>query len=230
MKSIKHWPVQERPREKLLAHGPDRLSDAELIALILRNGSSSSRCTALDQARLLLENFESLTRLSEADTSELCQLKGIGPAKAAEIQAAFELGRRLMSIPLTSGAQLRSAADVFNHLHARLRPLKKERFMILLLDCKHRVLRDVTISEGSLTASIVHPREVFQPVIRESAAAVILAHNHPSGDPAPSPEDITLTRRLHQAGELMGVRILDHVIIGAHRYASLADLGLLNDP
>jgi len=230
MQSIKDWPEQERPREKLLRHGPQNLSDAELLALILRNGSSVSGTSALDQARLLLARFEGLPRLATANSAELCQQPGIGPAKAAEIQATFELARRLAAIDLHPGTQLRSAADVFNHLQPRLATLKKERFLILLLDCKHRVMREVTISEGSLTASIVHPREVFNPVIRESAAAVILAHNHPSGDPEPSPEDLALTTRLHQAGELMGVRILDHVIIGHGRYTSLADLGLLGRP
>ncbi|PLY02964.1 MAG: hypothetical protein C0624_07285 [Desulfuromonas sp.] len=227
MQSIKYWPEQERPREKLLRHGPQHLSDAELLALILRNGSSASRTSALDQARLLLARFEGLPRLATANTTELCQQPGIGPAKAAEIQATFELARRLAAVDLHPGTQLRSAADVFYHLQPRLASLKKERFLVLLLDCKHRVLREVIISEGSLTASIVHPREVFSPVIRESAAAVILAHNHPSGDPSPSREDLVLTQRLRQAGELMGVQILDHVIIGHQHYASLAEMNLL---
>jgi len=227
MKSIKLWPEQERPREKLLRHGPGHLSDAELLALILRNGSSASQTSALDQARLLLDRFEGLPRLASANTGELCQLRGIGPAKAAEIQATFELARRLATIDLHPGTPLRSAEDVYHHLHPRLSNLRKERFLILLLDCKHRVIREVIVSEGSLTASIVHPREVFNPAIRESAAAVILVHNHPSGDPEPSPEDLALTKRLCQAGELMGVRILDHVIIGHNRYLSLADRGIL---
>lgn len=230
MKSIKHWPEQERPREKLLRHGPERLSDAELLALILRSGDSSGHCSALDQARLLLSRFNGLQYLATASDKELCEVRGIGPAKAAEVLATFELGRRLTTVDLHQGSALRSADDVFKHLRMRLQPLKKERFLVLLLDCKHRVQKEVVISEGSLTASLVHPREVFNPVVRESAAAVILAHNHPSGDPTPSREDISLTARLRQAGELMGVQVLDHVIIGRERYASLAELGLLDTP
>jgi len=228
MKTIKDWPENERPREKLLKHGSERLSDAELLALILRNGDSSGTCSALDQARKLLMRFESLERLSRAAAQELCALRGIGPAKAAELLAVFELARRLQSAELPPGAAFCSASDVYHHLHGRLRHLRKERFLVLMLDCKHRMLKETVISEGSLTASIVHPREVFSPVVRESAAAVILAHNHPSGDPTPSHEDLALTARLRQAGELMGVRVLDHVIIGHNRFASLADLGLLD--
>jgi len=230
MHPIKQWPTQERPREKLLRHGPERLSDAELLALILRTGDHASRRNALDQARLLLGHFESLARLSVACTQELCAFQGIGPAKAAELQAVFELARRLPCEDLLPGTPLLSATDVYRHLHPRLQTLKKERFLVLLLDCKHRVVREVVISEGSLTASIVHPREVFNPAVRESAAAVILAHNHPSGDPTPSREDLALTARLRQAGELMGVRVLDHVIVGRNRFASLAELGLLDTP
>jgi len=228
MRSIKEWPENERPREKLLKSGSERLSDAELLALILRSGDSSGACSALDQGRRLLARFDTLERLSRATARELCELKGIGPAKAAELLAVFELARRLQAAELPSGTAFCSASDVFNHLHWRLRHVRKERFLILMLDCKHRVLKESVISEGSLTASIVHPREVFNPVVRESAAAVILVHNHPSGDPTPSREDLALTARLRKAGDLMGVQVLDHVIIGHNRYASLAELGLLD--
>ena len=155
--AIKYWPAQERPREKLLRHGPERLSEAELLALILRSGDHASRRSALDQGRHLLSHFENLASLARACTSELCAFPGIGPAKAAEIQAVFELARRLASEELLPGATLQSAADVFRHLHARLLPLKKERFLVLMLDCKHRIVKELVISEGCLTSSIVHP-------------------------------------------------------------------------
>lgn len=227
MHRIKDWPPQERPREKLLRHGPELLSDAELLALILRTGDGASGQSALDHARLLLRQFGSLRELSTASVSELCQVKGIGEAKAAELLAVFQIARRFGKEELRPGERYSSPQEVFNHFHEQLRDLKRERFLALLLDSKNRLIREVTISEGSLTASIVHPREVFAPVVRFSAAAVLFVHNHPSGDPTPSREDIDITTRLHSAGELMGVRVLDHIIIGSDRFTSLADRGLL---
>jgi DNA repair protein RadC len=227
MKTIKDWPEEERPREKLLKHGPQALSPAELLALVLRTGDATSGNTALDHARQLLGRFGSLRELARANTAELSQLKGIGPAKAAEVQAVFELARRFSEEELRPGARFTSSDEVFRHFHERLRHRKKEVFMALLLDGKNRVIREVQISEGSLTASIVHPREVFVPVVRESAAAVLFVHNHPSGDPTPSREDLEITTRLREAGELMGVRVLDHIIIGSGQYVSFVDRGLM---
>lgn len=224
--SIKNWPLQERPREKLLQQGPQALSDAELLALILRNGDAASGCSAIDQGRLLLQRFDGLTGLASATTSELCLVPGIGPAKAAELQSLFELARRFHAVSLKPGDRYTSSSEVFQHYHTHLRERKKELFLALLLDSKNRLIREVCISEGSLNASIVHPREVFSPAVRESAAAVLFIHNHPSGDPAPSREDIELTGRLRQAGELMGIRVLDHIIIGHGSYVSFADRGL----
>lgn len=227
MSRIKDWPEADRPREKLLHSGPGTLGDTELLALLLRTGHSSPRTSALELARQLISRFGSLRALTQASVAELCQLPGIGPAKAAELLAAGELGRRLASTPLRPGERFTNAREVFAHFHERLRDRRKEVFLTLLLDSKNRLLREIQISEGSLNASIVHPREVFAPVVRESAAAVLLVHNHPSGDPTPSREDLELTGRLREAGELMGVRVLDHVIIGSGSYVSLADRGLL---
>lgn len=227
MSRIKDWPEEERPREKLLQHGAEQLSSAELLALILRSGDASSGRSALDQARSLLERFGSLRELARAHTAELCQEPGIGPARAAEIQAVFQLARRFSAEALAPGSRYVCSADAFSHFHPRLRDYRREVFIALLLDSKNRLLREVQISEGSLNASIVHPREVFVPVVRESAAAVLFVHNHPSGDPTPSQEDIALTSRLKQAGELMGVRVLDHIIIGDGCYHSFADRGML---
>jgi DNA repair protein RadC len=224
---IKDWPVADRPREKLLHAGPDALGDSELLALILRTGHSSPQTTALDLARQLLDRFGSLRTLVGATTTELRSIAGIGPAKAAELLAIGELARRLASQPLRPGERFTSSGEVFAHFHERLCDRRKEVFLTLLLDSKNRLLREIQVSEGSLNASIVHPREVFAPVVRESAAALLLVHNHPSGDPTPSREDLELTGRLREAGELMGVRVLDHVIIGRGCYVSLADRGLM---
>jgi len=228
MKGIKAWPLSERPREKLLQSGAGALSDAELLALIIRTGSAIDKTSAVDQARILLASFGSLRTLAAATTTELCRQKGIGPAKAAEIQALFELARRFARQEVRRGDRFTSSNDIFAHYHEKLRDRKKEVFLSLLLDSKNRLLKEIQVSEGSLNASIVHPREVFAPIIRESAAAVLFVHNHPSGDPTPSREDIALTERLAEAGKLMGVKVLDHIIIGSGSYVSFCDRGLLS--
>lgn len=227
MRKIKDWPAEERPREKLLNRGADSLSDAELLALILRTGDAASGTTAVDMARALLSRYGSLRELSMAGTTDLCCQPGIGPAKAAELQAVFQLARRFSDSRLQPGDRYLSSSDAFSHFHERLCDQRKEVFLALLLDSKNCLIREVRISEGSLNASIVHPREVFVPVVRESAAAVLFVHNHPSGDPTPSREDIEITQRLKEVGDLMGVRVLDHIIIGNGHYVSLADRGLV---
>lgn len=227
MRRIKDWPADERPREKLLASGADKLTDAELLALIIRTGDSSSKNSAVDLARSLLSRFGSFRQLAAASISELCQQTGIGPAKAAEIQALFQIARRFADNRLQPGQSYRFSQDAFDHFHERLCDYRKEVFLALLLDAKNRLIKEVQISEGSLSASIVHPREVFAPVLKESAAGVLFVHNHPSGDPTPSREDIEITERLKKIGDLMGVRVLDHIIIGNGAYVSLADRGLL---
>jgi DNA repair protein RadC len=225
--TIKDWPEDDRPREKLLRKGPQALTDTELLAIILRNGHASTGESAIDQARLLLSRFDDFRGIDEAAFSELKRVKGIGPAKIAQIKASLEMARRLGSHKWESGQPLRSSEDVFHHFRHGLGKEKKELFYVILLNNKNKKLREVKISEGSLTASLVHPREVYNPVIRESAAAVIFVHNHPSGDPAPSQEDIEITRRLKEVGEVMGVRVLDHVVIGHDRYFSFSDRGML---
>ncbi len=227
MRRIKDWPADERPREKLLAHGAENLTDAELLALIIRTGDASSKASAVDLARALLARFGSLRKLAAASIAELRQEGGIGPAKAAEIQALFQIAKRFADQRLQPGDAYSCAHDAFLHFHERLCAYRKEVFIALLLDSKNRLIREVQISTGSLSASIVHPREVFAPVLKESAAAVLFVHNHPSGDPAPSHEDIEITQRLKKIGDLMGVRVLDHIIIGNGAYVSLADRGVL---
>jgi DNA repair protein RadC len=225
--TIRNWPAEDRPREKLLDKGAQALSETELLAIILRIGNASTGESAIDHARLLLSRFGGLRGIDEASASELSDVKGIGPAKVAQIKASLEIGRRLGNHKWQPGASLRSSEDVFHHFRDILGKEKRELFYVVLLDNKNKKIRDVKISEGSLTASLVHPREVYNPVIRDSAAAVIFVHNHPSGDPAPSPEDIEITRRLKQVGEVLGVRVLDHIVIGHDRYFSFSDKGLL---
>lgn len=175
----------------------------------------------------LLRQLEGLQGLSNRGVEELCRISGVGPAKAAQLKAAIELGKRVLAAPLSTGTQIASSADLFRHYYPTLRDLRHEVFTIVLLDAKHAIIRDATVSEGSLTLSLVHPREVFNLAVRESAAAVIFVHNHPSGDPRPSEEDRALTARLVAAGELLGIQVLDHVIIGDGQYVSFADKGWL---
>ncbi len=205
--------------------GAKAVSTAELLAIIMRTGVGGENVLRL--AERLLAKFTDLPGIARASVAELQTVKGIGPAKAAEIQAMFQIARRFSDQRLQPGQTYRSSTDAFYHFHERLCDYRKEVFLALLLDTKNRLIREVQISEGSLNASIVHPREVFSPALKESAAAVLFVHNHPSGDPTPSREDIEITSRLKQAGELLGIRVLDHIIIGNGAYISLADRGEL---
>lgn len=225
---IKEWPEDERPRERMQRAGTAVLSDAELLALIIRSGDPSTRQTAIDLGRELIRHFGgSLRELGSAELSELCAVKGVGLAKATSIKAAFALASRFQGRKLEHLDRFTSPRQVFEYFHHEFRDSRKEYFLALLLDGKNRIIRRVQVSEGSLNQSIVHPREVFSPAVRESAAAVILVHNHPTGDPAPSSEDIAVTRRLNEAGEVMGIRVLDHIIIGDGDFISFVERGLL---
>lgn len=222
---INMWPLDERPRERLVRYGSETLTDGQLLAILLGTGFEGS--TALDVGVALLERYDGLSGLSRRGVREFCAVPGVGPAKAALIKAALEVGKRATAAPLTTGQRVTSSEDVFRHYRPLMRDLRREVFKVVLLDGKNAIIRDVTVSEGSLTLSIVHPREAFVPAIKESAAAVIFVHNHPSGDPEASPEDRALTRRLVSVGELIGIRVLDHVIIGDRQYVSFADEGWL---
>jgi DNA repair protein RadC len=217
----------ERPRERLLAHGAALLTDAELVALLLGTGTRGRSAAVL--ARELLDP-RGLAALAEAAPRELAAVSGIGVAKATQLLAACELGRRIAARPLRRGDRIASPEDVHRHFHARLRDAATEQFHTVLLDSRHRVIRSVLTSQGTLTASLVHPREVFRPALREAAAALVLVHNHPSGDPSPSPEDREITRRLAQAGTLLGIPVLDHVIVADRGFASLREQGDLPAP
>ncbi len=224
---IKEWPEDERPREKMQKSGADSLSDAELLALIIRTGDHASHQSAIDLGRNLLQTFGDLRKLSVATLKEICEVKGAGPAKAASVLAALSLARRVNTGKLESLERFTAPSQIFNHFHYRFRDRRREYFIALLLDGKNRIILEEQVSEGSLNQSIVHPREVFSRAVKESAAAVILVHNHPSGDPSPSREDREITRRLKEAGEILGIKVLDHIIIGDGSYLSFVEQGLL---
>lgn len=211
-------------RTRLIQMGADALSVSELLAIIMRTGTGDM--TALMVAEGLLAQFGNLRGLSHASIEELATVHGIGPSKAVQIKAAIELGRRLVAASPEERMKIRSPRDVFNLLAPMLREERREHFIALLLDTKNGVLRTRTISVGDLASSIVHPREVFAEAIRHSAASIIIAHNHPSGDPEPSPEDIAVTKRLAEAGELLGIEVLDHIVLGHDRFVSMKEKGL----
>jgi DNA repair protein RadC len=218
-----HRACHEGPREQLARGGPEALSNAELIALLLRTGARGRGATALDVGAGLLGSHRTLAGLDRASLRELCGARGLGPAKAASLKAAFELGRRLVAGEGAPRARLSSSREVAGHFTPRLFNLPREVFIAVLLNARNEPIREITVAIGCLTGSLVHPREVFQPAVRDSAAAVILVHNHPSGDPTPSPEDVQLTERLVEAGRILGIRVLDHVVVAQGGYASLMD-------
>lgn len=224
---ITEWPEDERPREKLMALGPAYLTDSELLAILLRTGSRQQ--TAVDLAKTVLKQFENLHELAESDYRAFFRLKGIGPAKALTLAAAFELARRIAALPRKAKLKITSPELVFQKYGSRLGVLKKEVFMVLLLNSANLLTREYKISEGTLNASLVHPREVFQPAIADLAAAVILLHNHPSGETKPSAEDRNITNRLVEAGKLLDIPVLDHIIIGRHGFFSFQEQGLIPD-
>ncbi len=224
--SIKKWPEGERPRERLLKYGADSLSDAQLLAIVLHTGGGGK--SALDLAIEILTLFADLKGIENASHMEFKPFKGVGKAKVAQLKAAFELGRRLLEEPCEKGPAFSSGNDVYVYYRQRLGNLKKEVFRCAMLDAKDRIVRDTRVSEGTLTHSLIHPREAFRDAIKESAASVIFVHNHPSGDPSPSREDILITERLVEVGELIGIKVLDHVIIGYDKYTSMMEKGYIS--
>jgi len=223
--TIKSWPVGERPREKLLERGAAALTDAELLALLLRTGSRGQN--ALDLARGLLTRFGSLRALLAAERGSLAPTPGVGPAKYAELMAAAELGRRQLGEALARGAPLADPDATRRFLIARLRDLPHEVFACLFLDNRHRVIAFEELFRGTLDGASVHPREVVKATLRHNAAALILAHNHPSGVAEPSDADRLITRRLREALGLVDVRVLDHFVVGDGYAVSFAERGWL---
>jgi DNA repair protein RadC len=221
--TIRDLPRIERPREKLLKYGADRLSDIELAAVILRTGRKGESVLNLARRLLKAAPLEQWPGLSWQD---LRRLSGIGPAKSCELLASIELGKRLFQNKKATIAQLLKPQDVFDHLKD-IRESKKEHFVVFFLDSRNQqVLREI-ISVGTINASLVHPREVFEPAVKHLAVQIILCHNHPSGDLEPSEEDLTVNKRLAEAGKLLGIEVLDHIIVSKDSFSSFKENGLL---
>jgi len=222
---VREMPPAERPRERLYRHGPGGLKTSELMAIVFRTGSREARAEQI--AERLLASFGDLRRMAKASIEELCEFDGVGLVKAIELQAAFELGKRLVDSARAERPTIRCPRDVADLVMNELKMLDQEHFRVLLLDTKNRVTRIEEVFKGSLNSSVSHPREAYRAAVSAAAAAVILVHNHPSGDPRPSQEDIATTRRMAEAGETLGIPLLDHVIIGDGQHVSLKEKGIL---
>lgn len=226
---VKEWPRPERPRERLATAGPAALTTRELLAILV--GSGTEGRSALDVAGDLLGYGQgSLRRLAATPVAGMETVRGVGPAVAARVASALELGRRLAREEPAQRERIRSPQDVYDRCAPMMRDLMHEEFRILLLNTQHRVTRELLITRGILDASVVHPREVFRAAVAESAAAVILVHNHPSGDPTPSPQDRAVTNQLVDAGRVLGIHVLDHVVIGDGAFVSFVEAGLMAPP
>lgn len=223
---IKELPKVERPREKLLFIGPKGLTNSELLALILCTGTKEKNAVELSQ-EIIQMGDNGILDLKDVSLEELCQIKGIGVSKASKIVATIELARRIGETAFVKQGKVNSSKDIVTFFMEKLRYQMQEEFLIVLLNTKNEIIKYESISKGSLNASIVHPREVFNKAIRKSASAVILVHNHPSGHPNPSGEDKKVTERLVRAGEIVGITVLDHVIIGDKTYYSFKENALI---
>jgi DNA repair protein RadC len=222
---IRDFPQDERPRERFVQNGPQSLSNHELIAILLRTGTKDE--SVLQLSNRLLTHFEGLRDLKAASLEEITSIKGIGPAKAIQILSAVELGRRVANLSFQDRYVIRSPEDGAKYVMNEMRFLSQEHFVCLYLNTKNQVLHKQTVFIGSLNASIVHPREVYKEALRRSAASIICLHNHPSGDPSPSREDIDVTKRLSECGKIIGIDLLDHLIIGENKFVSLKEKGYL---
>lgn len=222
---IRDFPEDERPRERFMKSGPQSLSNHELIAILLRTGTKEE--SVLQLSNRLLTQFEGLRLLKSATLQEMTEIKGIGQTKAIQILAAVELGRRVSNLAFDERYVIRSPEDGAKYMMNDMRFLTQEHFVCLYLNTKNQVIHKQTIFIGSLNASIVHPREVYREALKRSAASIICLHNHPSGDPAPSREDIEVTKRLAECGKIIGVDLLDHLIIGENKFVSLKEKGYL---
>lgn len=225
---VRDLPEQERPREKLIAHGVETLSNAELLAILLRVGTKNVSVLHVAENLLSLYKDSGLSSIVKLAPAQLSEIAGVGPAKAATILAAIELGRRIAQEPFYQKTAVTTPDDAARYIMPRLRYETKENFAIILLNVKNQILSFKIISVGILNASLVHPREVFEEALKNAASSIILTHNHPSGDPKPSNEDIATTHRLVKAGQIMGINVVDHVIVGNNKYISLKEQGLMD--
>lgn len=223
--TIKDIPVDDRPRERLIKYGPEVLSNAELLAILLRTGTKSEN--AISIANRVMGCGEGIKFLASCTVQELSSIKGIGSAKASQIMAAVELGKRIRGYRSNKKNKIGSPGDAADMIMDDMRYLKKEHLRVLFLDTKNQVIEAKDLSIGSLNASVVHPREIYSEAIRKSSSSIIICHNHPSGDPTPSQEDINITKRLNEVGKLVGIDLLDHLIIGDGCYISLKEKGII---
>lgn len=222
---LRDLPHEERPRERMMQYGAESLSHAELLAILLRTGTRNE--SAITLAQRILNHVGQLRYLHDMSVTELTAIRGIGDAKALQLKAGLELGRRMSRSRLEDALQVRRPQDAADLLMESMRYYDKEHFICLFLNTKNRIMAQETVTIGILDASLVHPREVFKAALKCGAASIICAHNHPSGDPTPSPEDVALTRRLVEAGEIVGIELLDHLVIGDNQYVSLKERGLM---
>ncbi len=221
---LKEIPKEQRPREKLVKYGPDILKNGELMAVILNTGCRGE--TVLELSHRIIKEYGSKAIAQEKNVGRLMENLGIPLVKACQIVACFELGRRFFEEEPGRFPTIRSPEDAYGYLEG-MKKLKKEQFRGLYLNTRNKIIHDEIISIGTLTANLVHPREVFQPAIEYLAAGIIIAHNHPSGDPNPSEDDLAVTRQMAKVGKTMAIEIFDHIIIGNERYVSLKDKGLM---
>ncbi len=224
-KTMKEYPREMQPRERAWKSGVGALTNAELLAIVLRTGTPA--CTALELAHRILAREKSLNRIHEMSLGELGRYPGMGRVKALCLQASLQLGRRMLAEQTPEYPVIKSPGDAADIVMEEMRHLKKENFRMIALNTKNHVLAVETISVGNLNSSIVHPRELFREAIRHSAAGIILVHNHPSGDTDPSPEDIQITQRIVDAGRIMGIEVLDHLIVGGNGYLSFREQDIL---
>ena len=223
MSNIKNIPISEQPREKLISMGPKSLSDSELLAIILRVGNKEKN--VIELSREILEKF-SIRDLSEIDYSQIVKFNGIKKAKAAQVIACFEFARRLAEHN-SEGIVIKSSRDIAEILIPELRYKKKEHLIGIYLNNRNKIIRKETVTIGTVDTSLIHPREIFMPAIESGAKSVIIVHNHPSGNPSPSKEDMLVTKRITSSGALLGIELIDHLIIGGNDYVSFKDRGLL---
>jgi DNA repair protein RadC len=225
-RGVRHWPKAERPREKMLSGSAGALSNAELVAILL--GAGSDGASAVEIASQLLSELGGLSGLSRAAAPILMRRRGVGEAKAVQLLAGLELGRRACSASLEDHPVVRGPEDVAALMVPRLRDLLQEEFHLLCLNSRNGVIREITITRGTLDASLVHPREVFRVAIESAAAALIVVHNHPSGNPEPSEEDLAITRQLVEAGKIIGIPVRDHLVIAGNHHTSMAQRGFID--
>ena len=223
--TVRDLPIPERPRERLIKFGPEALSAQELLALII--GRGIPKRSVLTIAQELLAKFGNIRSISQASIEALAEIKGVGLAKAAQIKASFELGRRQELEPELKDYDIKNPQSIVKAIRSSIKDKAKEHFKLILLDSRNKIIGISTISIGTLNANLVHPREIFKEAIMHNSASVVLAHNHPSGDPEPSEEDLKITERLVESGKILGIEVIDHIIIGKTNFASFKERGLI---